>query len=163
MCVCPQMSCVSVWMCVQYLIWCKRVCACVWVQSAGGKERRGTAAASDSCVINIRTSEGGREGERAVEKWMWERECADFQRMGGAALLRNAKHHINSTVKKKEDWWWLVDRERGRVLCLQSMHAAILPYSQVSSFPRRAEWLSPQELFTHYSFFFLMLFFSHSF
>lgn len=34
------------------------------MQPAGGRECRGTAAASDSCVINIRTSEGERVREK---------------------------------------------------------------------------------------------------
>lgn len=58
-------------------------------------ECRGTAAASNSCVINIRTNEGER---------------AEFQRMGGALLLRNAEHHINSIVK----WGGARERERER-------------------------------------------------
>lgn len=32
-----------------------------------------------------------------------EREGAELERMGGAALLRNAKHRISSTVKNHRD------------------------------------------------------------
>lgn len=67
--------------------WLKSVCE--YEHSLQEGECRGTAAASDSCVINIRTREGGRQRER---------EGAELERMGGAVLLRNAKHHISSIV-----------------------------------------------------------------
>ena len=56
-------------------------------------------AASDSCVINIRVSEGGRgrEGEMGEGG-------VELEGMGGAALLRNAKHRISSsTVRNHRD------------------------------------------------------------
>lgn len=57
-------------------------------------------------------SEGGRERERDRnrEGGCWVRE------MGGAALLRNAKHRISSIVKKKHrdaDKLWEWGREKG--------------------------------------------------
>ena len=64
---------------------------CVYEHCLQEGERRGTAAASDSCVINIRTSEGGRESGRERE------------REGGAVLLRNAKPYISSIVKNHRD------------------------------------------------------------
>ena len=120
---------------------------CVWAQPAGRRARRGTAAASDSCVINIRTGEGGR-GERQREGERQEREGAEWEKMGGAALLRNAKHHFSSTVKNHRD----ADRnygsgreeekegeERrgeegrdGRSFFLQSGHGAVLLISPKS-------------------------------
>jgi len=85
------------------MYWLKSVC--VYEHSLREGVCRRTAAASDSCVINIRTSEGGRDGEREREAER-EREGAELERMGGAALLRNAEHHISGIVE--------IERERER-------------------------------------------------
>ena len=47
-------------------------------------------------LISGQVREGERERERQRER---EQEGAELERMGGAAVLRNAKHHIGSTVK----------------------------------------------------------------
>lgn len=73
---------------------------CVRVQPAGGGECRGTAAASDSCVINIRTWEGGREEERVMGE-----SNTKYRRLGGAVLLRITKQfpqHLQKVQKLRK-------------------------------------------------------------
>lgn len=71
-----------------------------------------------------------REGE--TERGMGEREGAEFERMGGAALLRNAKHRINSIVKNYRDadrmWeWWRGGHKGGKESSVLAVGACCHP------------------------------------
>ena len=81
-------------------------------------ERRGTAAASDSCVINIRTWEGGREaergmGERALGLGGWEGQyyCVLQNTISTAPWKKKKKVH---TSERLCCWLDVVARSRSR-------------------------------------------------